>query len=275
MPTKLRISPLPLAADGQTAQTTMLRVPQLMGDGEDPLATEMRTLYNRPLAADNNLPAFQVARNAAKQVGINPALFISSAFQEGFNKAIAKPSERSGAYDNAVNGNYDNGKGMKGAQEKLDSKGYPVDGFFNYGLDTFSTRYPELVKKGYLPKDFNFKPYKAYNEKGELVTTAAFPNNETALMAKAAFMRDTMDKVNAVAKKKGITLDEDALNYFTLVGYNAGEGNADKMLDSYAKAKDKKAFIDSGDANWMKIHKNVSPRIKNMKVALELLNEKI
>lgn len=227
--------------------------------GDDPMGKEMRALYNKPLMYDNNQPAHIVASNAAKKVGINPALFFSSAFQEGFNKAIAKPDEASEAYSNA----------------KIGSD-FPVDGFFNYGLDTIGTRLPELIKKGYLPVDFGskMKTYDAFNEKKEKVSTAAFRNNEDALTAKAAFMRDAQDKVSEWARKKGATLDEDAMNYFTIAAYNSGEGNAQKMFDKYLSAKDKKAWIEKGDSQWQKVHKNLSPRMKNIKLANELLSEK-
>jgi hypothetical protein len=226
------------------------------GDEPNPMAKEMRALSGRKMAFDN-LPASVVAMNAAKRVGVNPSLFYASAFQEGLNKAIAHPDEVSEAYLNAKVGS-----------------DYPVDGFYNYGVDRFGEKAKDLMDKGYLPKDFDFKPYPALNEKKENVTTAAFRNNGDALTAKAAMLRDTMDNVTALAKRKGITLDEDAQNYFALVGYNAGEGNADKMLDAYAKAKDKKKWLANGDEHWQKIHKNIAPRLQNMKVADEIFNQK-
>jgi hypothetical protein len=248
------------ALSGVSKPPVDLPMEAVMGGGdpptEDPMAKEMRVLYKKNLPYDN-LPAFVAAKNAATKAGINPALLTSSAFQEGFNKAIIRPEEVSEAYTNAKIGN-----------------DFPVDGFYNYGLDTFSDRYPEFVKKGYLPADMQYKPYKAKNEKGEDVNTAAFKSNSDALMAKAAFMRDSMDKMKEYAKGKNVDMDEDALNYFTLAAYNSGEGNAQKMFEKYVAAKDKKAWLEKGDANWQKVHKNLSPRIKNMKVAMELLEEK-
>jgi hypothetical protein len=93
-------------------------------------------------------------------------------------------------------------------------------------------------------------------------------------MAKAAMFRASLDDVNEYAKSKNIDLDDEAKNYFTLVSYNGGFGNARKMLDKYSKAKDKKSFVTNGDSEWMKIHRNVSPRISNMVIAQKLLEEK-
>lgn len=219
----------------------------------DPIK-EMNVLSAKPLKYDNNKTSVEVVKSAAEKTGINPALLFSSAFQEGMNRAIARPDEISEAYLTAKIG-----------------QDFPVDGFYNYGLDTFGTKFKKYIDKGYLTEDFasQFHPYEAVNEKGETVTTAAFKNNEAALMAKAAMLRDIQDTVNDFAKQKGVELDENAANYFALVAYNSGEENAQKMMEKYAKAKDKKAFIEKGDVNWQKVHKNISPRMKSMLAALE------
>lgn len=222
---------------------------------------EMRQLYKRPLKYDSNKPAVEVVRSAAARAGINPALLFSSSFQEGLNKAIADPDNVSEAYNMAL-------------KKDKELSGYPVDGFYNYGTDTFGTRIKELSK--YLPKDFEgrYRLFDAVNERGEKVKTAAFKTNEDALVAKSAFIRAEADAISEYAKSKGIPLDEDALNYFTLAAYNSGSGNARKMLEKFAAAKDKKAFLEAGDASWQKVHKNISPRMKNMAIAAELLAEK-
>lgn len=255
---KLRVTPTVAPLDLST-QKTFLKV-AASGDPEDPMAKEMRVLYNRPLRYNNNLPALQVARMAAEKTGTNPALLFSSAFQEGFNKAIARPDDVSDAYTKAFKGG--------------SNPDFPVDGFYNYGLDRFSENYEKLKK--YLPQGFEqrFTPYDAINEKKEKIKTAAFRTDEDALIAKGAVLRGISDSVDTYAKQRGVTLDDDAKNYFMLAAYNAGEGNAQKMLDSYVKAKDKKAFIEKGDVNWQKIHHNISPRMANMKIATELLNSK-
>jgi hypothetical protein len=225
------------------------------GGGEDVIGNEMKALYKKDVKFDNK-KAIDIVRGAATRSGVNPALLFSSSFQEGFNKAIAKPDEVSEAYQNAKIGG-----------------DYPVDGFYNYGLDTFGDKYEKL--KQYLPEGFDqrFKTYKAKNEKDEWVTTAAFKSNEDALTAKGAFIRSEMDYVNNLAKQRGIELGDAARNYFTMAAYNTKHENVDKMFDRYIAAKDKKAWLDKGDENWQRIHTNISPRMKHMAIANELLNE--
>jgi hypothetical protein len=226
----------------------------------DDMSKEMQLLYKRPIAFDNK-PAIEVARSAALKTGVNPALLFSSAYQEGMNKAIADPDEVSVAYTNAE-------------KAGLDTKTYPVDGFYSYGLDTFGGRYEQLKK--YLPEGFDkrFKTYDAKNEKNESIKTAAFITNEDALIAKGAMLRSVADRVSQEAKKKGLMLDQDQIDYFTLVGYNSGEGNISKMMEKFAQSKDKKAWLEKGDVNWQRVHKNVSPRLKRIKFAQSLFDEK-
>lgn len=235
----------------------------------DPLEDEMRLLYKRNAKYDNKRTV-DIIRSAAKVTGVNPYLLFSSSWGEGMNKAIARPDEVSEAYNIA-------GKKDKAVFD------YPVDGFYNYGLDTFGQRYEQLKK--YLPKGFEnrFKTYKAYNDKTkvvdgkvvpapELVTTAAFKTNEDALIAKSAMLRDEMDKVNRYAAKEKIDLDENAVLYFTMASYNSGFGNAKTMLDEYAKSEDKTGFIENGETTRKGVHKNISPRMKHLKLAKELMD---
>ncbi len=138
----------------------------MFGEGEDPkdpknpFAKEMRILAKKNLPYDNR-NALDLVRGASKYSGVNPALLLSSSFQEGMNKAIAHPDEVSEAYVNAKVG-----------------ADYPVDGFYNYGIDKFSDYLPRIQK--YLPKDFDqrYKIYPAKNEIGEDINTAAFKTNE-------------------------------------------------------------------------------------------------
>lgn len=237
------------------------------------MGAEMRLTYNRPMKYDNKT-APEIVKSVAAKLGVNPQLLYSSAYQEGLNKAITKPEE---------------------TEKYLQSKGwfnkdYPVSGYDMYGLDTFGTRFNEFVQKGYLPQEFKdrFVPVNMDNDHtkkvkdpktGKIVVvpdpqkvvSADFKTNEDALMAKAAFLRASSDAAMNTAKSMGIILDPDAANYFTMVAYNAGEGNMKAMLKKYAAAKDKKAFIEKGDAAWQSVHANVSPRMKNMAIAAEFL----
>lgn len=223
------------------------------------ISSEMKVLYNKPLRFDNNRPAYEVAVSAANKVGVNPALLFSSAFGEGMNKEIATNGEEvSQAYLNAKMTN-----------------DFPVDGFNNYGLDTFGTKFPELVKKGYLPQDFQgrFKSYPAVNET-ERVQTAAFKTNEDALMAKAAYLRDLQDKVREMASKKGFSVDEKGLNYLSMALYNGKAESSQRIFDEYAAAKNKDEFIDKGQTSMKGIHANIYPRLANMPLAMQLITPK-
>jgi hypothetical protein len=228
--------------------------------GEDPskkkknwIASDMKSLYKNVMAVDDK-PAFQIVKNAADKSGVKASLLMASAFQEGMNKAIAKPDEVSDAY---------------GRLTPEQQNEYPVDGFYNYGLDRFGERAADLAK--YLPKDFKYLPVDAVNEKGSKIKTAAFKNNEDALIAKAAMMRAEMDNVRNYAGKLGVKLDDEAMDYFTVAAYNGGMGNAKMMLDEYAKAGDKPGFIGRGDTSRKGVHKNIEPRMENMRIADELL----
>lgn len=222
----------------------------------DTISDEMKILYNRNMNYDNR-PARDIVNEVAQKQGVNPSLLFSSAFQEGMNKAIAKPDTVSQDYINA----------------KLENS-YPVDGFYNYGLDTFGDNYQRLKK--YLPDGFDkeFKSFPATNEKGQTVNSAAFKTNEAALTAKAAMLKDAAQQVQDYAKAKNITIDPSHLNYFTLAGYNSGMGDTKKMIDQYAAAKDKNAFISQGLTTLQGVHKNIAPRLERMKLAEQLLNQK-
>ncbi len=229
-------------------------------DKKDIISDEMKILYKKNLPFDNK-SAKDVVKSAATKMGVSPSMLFSSAFQEGMNKAIARPDETSEAYYNA-------------SKSGLDTKKYPVDGLYNYGLDTFGQRLDEY--KNDLPKDFDqrYKVYNAKNEKNEPIKTAAFMTNEDALIAKAAMLKGAGRTIDTMAEKRGLTLDQKARDYFTMAVYNGGEGNAQIMLDEYQKAKDKGAFIDQGLTSRKGVHTNIVPRLSRLKLADQLLSEK-
>jgi len=228
-------------------------------DPKNPFAKEMRILARKNLPYDNK-NSLDLVRSASQRSGVNPALLLSSSFQEGMNKAIARPDEVSEAYVNAIKGD--------------DAKNFPVDAFYNYGIDKFSDYLPRI--KQYLPEGFEqrYKMYPAINEAGEDINTVAFRNNEDALTVKAAILKDASSEVDKYAKEKGVELDDQARNYFTLARYNARPESFQLMMDEYSKAKDKKAFIEKGETTKKKIHGNIYPRLENMTVAQSLLDEK-
>ena len=282
---------------------------------ENPFGKEMRVLSRRKLPYDN-LDSLELTRAASKQTGVNPALLLSSSFQEGMNKAIAHPDEVSKSY-------------MKHYDKGEISGDFPVDAFYNYGIDKFSEYLPKIQK--YLPENFqnqytlfpasnetderqwakqvipmlqkkgllgqDFKPefhgkgfyktmktvYEASDKYGnglpemnESLMTGAFKSNQDAMIVKAAILRNTMEEVDTYAKQKGYVLDDEAKNYFTLARYNASPETSMAMLDEYASAKDKKSFLKQGvykNKYGGDVHRNVSPRLENMTIADELLNQ--
>lgn len=227
-------------------------------DPKNPFAKEMRILSKKNLAFDNK-NALDLVRASAKQTGVDPYFLYSSAFTEGMNKAIAKPDEVSEAY-------------LK-ANVAAD---FPVDAFYNYGIDKFSEYLPKIQK--YLPEGFDkqYALYPAKNELGQDIQTAAFRTNQDALTAKAAILMDTLSETDAYAKSKGIALDDNARKYFALARYNASSPTFQAMMDEYSTAKDKADFIKKGvykNKYGGNVHKNIYPRIENIAVAKSLLDE--
>jgi hypothetical protein len=197
---------------------------------------------------------------ASSKVGVNPALLFTSSMEEGLQVGLARPDEVSEAYN------------MWAEKNKKLAEEYPIDAFYGYGLDRFSEQYKGLIKKGYLPEDFNnrFTAYDALNEKKEKIKTAAFKSDQDALMAKAAIMRDARDQVEAYAKQKGVTLSDKSKDFFTLAAYNAGAGNMQKMIQSY----DEKGYLKTDDylkpdfkpASYAGVYENIQKRLQNAEI---------
>lgn len=202
--------------------------------------------------------ASDVVKSAATKMGVSPSMLFASAWQEGMNKAAFKPDDVSPQY----------AKYEKGFAD------FPVDGYGNYGLDTFGSRLNELKK--YLPEGFEsrFKTFEGVNEKGQKIQSAAFKTDEDALIAKAAIIKSEMQSIDDYAAKKGLKLDDATKNYFTLSAYNSGTGSAKKIMDEYALAEDKEKFILEGLTTKKGVHKNVKPRLDNMALVEELFKTK-
>jgi hypothetical protein len=219
------------------------------------------------LVDDKDSKAYDILKNAAKRSGVPLELLSASALQEGMNLAIKNNSAdkflpTSGAYDIAM---------QKG---DIKQEEFPVDGFYYYGLDTFADNAKGFMDKGYLPKDFQYKPFSGLNEKNENVNTAAFRNNEDALVAKGAFLRDLQDKVKSYSSKKGVKLDPDTENYLVMSAYNGGMGNAQIMLDEISSGKYKQSdYVSKGLTSRQGVHKNVAPRMSKINMLKQLISE--
>jgi hypothetical protein len=187
-----------------------------------------------------------LATKAASKYGLDPALLYSSAMEEGM----------SGLYPD-----------KKGNVDFSGDDKHPISGMRNFGLDRFGENFNDLVKGGYLTKDFanKFKPSPEVNEKGEHVLSANFTDTDSAVQASAAVVKYTQDHLENFANKNNIALTPRAKEFFSLVGYNAGEDDMRKMLSSYSKSgylKDD-SFIDKRpSSSWAVPWENVSRRVK-------------
>jgi len=223
--------------------------------------------YNWGNKLDNEFPiAGGKVRDAVTQAAqfnkIDPALLYGSAMEEGMSGAV-DPKYSDNASEAYVNWSEKN---------KEKAAEYPVDSFFNYGLDTFADQAADLEKKGYLPKGFSTKYTKFYaeNEKGEKLNAAAFKTDADALLAKSAMMRQSNDQLEDYLKKNNITLTPRQKEFFLLANYNAGEGNMRKMIQSYKEKgylKDEK-FLETTfkPASYGGVYRNVQARLQAAKL---------
>lgn len=206
--------------------------------------------------------------NAAKFNGIDPALLYGSAMEEGMSGAV-DPKYADNASEAYVNW----------SEKNKDKAGdYPVDGFYNYGLDQFADNAASLEKKGYLPKGFSDKYTKFYaeNEKGEKINASAFKTDADALMAKSAMMRQSKDELDDYIKNSGVKLTPNQKEFFLLANYNGGIGLMKKMIQSYKDKgylKDEK-FLDVKfvPESYRGVYRNVMARLQS---AHQLRDEKM
>lgn len=202
----------------------------------------------------DNKTAEDILKRVSQRSNIDMPFLAANAFQEGMNNMINQSSGKS-------NDEFIENIGHHTGED------YPVNGYEYYGLDTFGSIAPQLIKKGYLPKNFSFDTYNRTNEKKQDITTANFKNNEDALMAKAAFLKHVADNVRDYAAKKNIKLEPKTEQYLTMSGYNGGFGNARIMIDELASGKfSQKDFVEKGLTSRKGIDKNIRPRLKKMEI---------
>lgn len=186
----------------------------MSGRGDTPLRINERP-FNGVYGGQNAKTSKELALAATSKLGIDPALFYASAMEEG----------QSGLYPN------EKGDLRVGSHT---TKDFPIEGSADLGLDTFVGRYPEFVKKGYLPADFKskFTPLKTKNS-DDTQDSALYKTLDDALLAKAAFVKSNYDEVDEYTKKKGIDLSPKARDFFALINYNAGSGTGQQMINDY------------------------------------------
>lgn len=214
--------------------------------------SQLDLVLESPSKFDNGKTFHDIVKEVATESKIDPRLLWSSSFVEGMNLAALKPSQVSNAY-------------LAEHERSPKILDYPVDGFYNYGLDNFGDTYPELVKRGYLPKDFDYYSYKTTNEQNRPIKTAAFRSNRDAVMAKAAYLKYEADRVKHYAAKQKLELTPDEQAFFTMAAYNGGLGSAQAMLEDLKKSGlTPSAFIKQGKTSKGQVYKNVKPRYDMM-----------
>lgn len=216
----------------------------MSGRGDTPLR-----INEIPGTYKDKLTSKQIAVNASGKLGLDPALLYSSAMEEGM----------SGLYPN-----------NEGQVDFSGDENYPVSGYQSFGLDTFSDAFPTLVKKGYLPQEFEkeFKKKVEPPREGDnkvAVNSADFSNADAGFRAKAAMTKNYRDEVEDFASKNKIKLSDKAKDFFTLVSFNAGPTNARKMLKEYnsiGALKGDSFLKNRPSKSWAVPYENVIRRIQ-------------
>lgn len=191
--------------------------------------------------------AHDSAVSSAQKVGLDPAVLYASAAEEG------------------MSGLWPDKDGSINTDPDIDLNGkYPISGFTNYGLDNFHDQFKEMVRKGYLPKDFDYEKAVHTNEQGAKVNSANFKTPEDAMEAKAAYVRLEQDRLDDWLKTQKITLSPKARQFFTLVSFNGGDGTMKKMVKEYAQKNllDGDKFLSVVPDHGKEAYNHVLPRMQ-------------
>lgn len=202
------------------------KLPAGVGFGEIPLHVNEKAFWGSDTGKN-------LATKFGAQYKLDPALLYSSAMVEGM----------SGLYPNAENK----------VTAWSGNKDYPVSAAWNFGLDSFQDRLPELQKKGYLTPDFNKNFIVGHDAmyKDPEIQSTLFKDTGSGFQAKAAMMRLYYDELDDYAKKKGVTLNPQQRDFFGLAHFNSG-AHGYEMLDAYNKSgllKDNKFLEKMPNAN--------------------------
>lgn len=220
------------------------------GKGSEDVVDMPEFVSVKPSAGSDTMG--NMSKTVGAKLGIRPSLLLASSLIEGAKGLSA-------------------GSDPKGEEDWSGDEKYPVSGYISFGLDTFAGKYQDLVKKGYLNKDFanNFTKAETKNEKNQKVESANFKTVDAALEAKAAMIKDLQDQTEDYAKKNGIKLSDKGRDFFTLVGYNGGDGLMKEMMASYNKGgylKDDKYIDQRPTDSYKSVHREISKRIKGAEI---------
>lgn len=214
---------------------------------DPPKAVEKKFLKQLWQDKIDNTPVSDLVKGVASKYGFRPEMLYANLYGEGLREAL-KP------------------------EMAMDNQEFGVAGFTGYGLDTFGNVAPELKKKGYIPADFQYETTPFFNEKDEMHQSALFKSHKDAITAQAAYLKDFQDKVKDYASKKGVKLEGDSLDYFTMSAYNAGFGGAKKMIDELGKTNPDE-YVSKGLTSQKGIDKNIRTRMRYMSLMREIAKE--
>lgn len=208
----------------------------------------------------------QIATNAAKQYGIDPALLHVSAFEEGASELFKDKSGLDTKHRKPTDFGYMGNYG---------DKDFPINGNNSFGMPDFAKRFPDLVAGGYLTKNFQSQ-FRGLAKAGEF-SENNFKSPEDAMTAKAALMKYSGDYVDKVAAKNGVQLSPKQKDFFTLALFNGGEGAVLSRIPLYKKQGylkddsflDKRPKEEMGKPDNLDVYGHVVPRIKRRDALVE------
>lgn len=163
-----------------------------------------------------------VTTKAAKAYGLDPSLLYSSFMEEGGSGLFKNKDGTDTRHRKPTDFGY---QGYYGDKE------YPINGNESLGMPDFDQVFPDLVAKGYLPKDFSNK-FRGTKNAGEY-SANDFKTLQDGLKAKAAWMKMTYDEVDKYAKDKGVKLSSKGRDFFALADFNSGTGFK-KLMNKYS-----------------------------------------
>lgn len=153
-------------------------------------------------------------------------------------------------------------------QVERDAKGNPV-----------VARYiapKEMVDKYLNTNSMDDKEYVAFisdvqkyvkSKGGVLNESVAFQNTDDMLEAKAAYLRLFKDQAESYAKKKGVKIPDEDMNYVIMSAYNGGAGAAYDLIDMMAQGA--KGVSKTGGKR-KEVHANLQPRMRYTSYLTEL-----
>jgi hypothetical protein len=237
-----------------------------------------------------------VVGTAAKTVGIDPRMLGASFFGEGGELIFNSPDAESDAFwyakrkgkvgpkfnkDGFYFAGLDNWEDVKGKLKQYLPADFEDAVFDGLNEQTWK-KYVEEEKDGKMiykvPKQWlddvrggdDKKAEAAYDKIYDHVKrkggtpnrTVAFKNFEDMILAKGAYLRMLQDQTVAAAKKRGVKVEGDLLNYLTMSAYNGGLGAALQLLDDYKAGN--KDIMKTGTRKFMQVHNNLQRRMKFM-----------